>query len=72
MKGCVYQIPNLPTSVVFLMIHDKLLIAFGEQSFKFLNCHFSMVGCWPSMAVTGNRESGFDPEEGSLRNGYHF
>ena len=30
MKGCVYKIPNLPTSVVFLMIHDKLLIAFGD------------------------------------------
>ena len=24
--------PNLPTSVVFLMIHDKLLIAFGDES----------------------------------------
>ena len=34
MKGCVYQIPNLPTSVVFLVIHDKILIAFGDESFK--------------------------------------
>ena len=26
----------LPPSVVFLMIHDKLVIAFGDESFMFL------------------------------------
>ena len=31
-KGCVYRIPNLPTSVVFLVIHDKLLTAFGDEA----------------------------------------
>ena len=41
--GCVYQIPNLPSTVVFFMIHDKLLIAFGGESFKFLTCQLSMV-----------------------------
>ena len=66
MKGCVYQIPNLPTSVVFLMIHDKILIAFGDESFKFLTYQLSMVGYWPTMAnVTGNRELGFDSGEGA-------
>ena len=65
LKGCVYQIPNLPTSVVFLMIHNKLLIAFGDQSFKILSNQFSMVGYWPTMAVTGNRELGLDPGEGA-------
>ena len=52
------------------MIHDKLLIAFGDESFKFLTSELSMVGYWPTMAVTGNRELGFDSGEG-LRNGYH-
>ena len=33
--------PNLPTSVVFLMIHDKLVIAFGDESFMFLTCQLS-------------------------------
>ena len=56
MKGCVYQIPNLPTSVVFLMIHDKMLIAFGDESFKFLTYQLSMVGYWRTMAVTSNKE----------------
>ena len=50
--------PNLPTSVVFLMIHDKLLIACGQhESFIFLTCQLSMVGYWPTMAVTGTHVS---------------
>ena len=56
MKGCVKKIPNLPTSVVFLMIHDELLIASGDLSFKLLIYQLSLVGYWPTMAVTGNRE----------------
>ena len=64
MKGCVCWIPNLPTSVVFLMMHDKLLILFGDEYFKFLTCPLSMVGYWSTMAVTGNRELGFDSGEG--------
>ena len=31
------------SSVVFLMIHDKLLIAFGHKSFKFLAYQLAMV-----------------------------
>ena len=46
--------PNFPTSVVFLKIHDKLLIAFGDESFIFLTYQLSMVG---TMAVTGPIES---------------
>ena len=57
MKGCVYKIPNFPTSVVFLMMHDKLLIASGDESFKFLTYELSVVGYWPTMEVTGNRDS---------------
>ena len=63
--GCVCQIPNLPTSVVFLMIHDKILVAFGGESFKFLTYQPSMVGYWPTMAVTSNTELGFDSGEGA-------
>ena len=59
-KGGVCKIPNLPTSLVLLMIHDKLLIASGKESFKLLTCQLSMVGYRPTMAVTGNRELGSD------------
>ena len=65
MKGCVYCFPNIPTSVVFLMIHDILLTDFGDESFKFVTCQLSMVGYWPFMGVTGNRELGFDSGEGA-------
>ena len=51
--------------VVFLVIHDKILIAFGDESFKFLTYQLSMVGHWPTMEVTGNRELGFDSGEGA-------
>ena len=47
------------------MIHDKLLIAFGDESFKFLTYQLSMVGYWPTMAVTGNREVIRDSGEGA-------
>ena len=65
LKGFVCWIPNLPTSVVFLTIHDKLLTVLGDETFKFLTFHLSMVGYWPTMAVTGNTESGFDSVEGA-------
>ena len=58
--------PNIPTSVVFLMIHDKMLIAFGDESFMFLTYQLSMVGYWPTMAVTGPIESVFESGEGAL------
>ena len=65
MKGCVYLIPNLPTSEMFLTIHGKFLMAFGDTSFKFLTNQLSIVGYWPTLAVTGNKEVGFDSGEGA-------
>ena len=50
---------------LFLMIHDKMLIVSGDESFKFLTHQLSMVGYWLTMAVTGNGESGFDFWRGS-------
>ena len=49
------------------MIHDKLLIVFGDESFKLLTCQLSMVWYWPSMAVAGNRELGFDSGQAKAR-----
>ena len=39
------------------MIHDKLLIAFGDESFMFLTYQLWMVGYWPAVEVTGYRVS---------------
>ena len=49
---CVDSDSKLPTTVVVLLIHDKLLIAFGDESFTCLTCQLSLVGYWPTMAVT--------------------
>ena len=37
----------------------------GAVSFKFLPYQLSMVGYWPTMALTGNGELGFDSGEGA-------
>ena len=49
------------------MVHDKTLIPFGDESFKFLTHQLSMVGHWPTMKVTGNKELGFDSGEAEKR-----
>lgn len=36
-----------------------------DASFKFLPYQLSMVGSWPTMAITGNGELGFDSGEGA-------
>ena len=42
------------------MIHDTLLMAFGEESFMFLTYQLSKVGYWPTLAVTEPIESVFE------------
>ncbi len=37
----------------------------GDESFKFLPYQLSMVGYWPTMALTGDGELGFDSGEGA-------
>ena len=37
----------------------------GDRSFKFLTYQLSTVGYWPTVAVTGNGELGFDFGEGA-------
>ena len=37
----------------------------GDESFKFLPYQLSIAGYWPTMALTGNGELGFDSGEGA-------
>lgn len=37
----------------------------GDGSFKFLTYQLSTVGYWPTVAMTGNGELGFDSGEGA-------
>ena len=49
------------------MINDKILIAFDDESFKFLTHQLSMVGYWPSMTV---QETAATSKTGSRRVNY--
>ena len=37
----------------------------GDRPFKFLTYQLLTVGYWPTVAMTGNGESGFDSGEGA-------
>ena len=50
------------------MIHNKLvnrMASAGDSSLKFLTYQLSTVGYWPTVALTGNGELGFDSGEGA-------
>ena len=52
----------------FVVIHDNptnRMAPAGDESFKFLTYQLPMVGYWPTMAMTGNGELGFDSGEGA-------
>ena len=49
-----------------LVIHNNFRIDRTiDASFKFLPYQLWMVGYWPTMALTGNGELGFDSGEGA-------
>ena len=59
-----------PTQVTpgLLVIHNNQMnrMAFvGDKSFKFLTYQLPTVGYWPTVAMTGNGELGFDSGEGA-------
>ena len=39
----------------------------GAEPIEFLTYQLSLVGYWPTMALTGNGELGFDSGEGARR-----
>ena len=48
------------------VIHNNFRIDLRiDASFKFLPYQLRMVGYWPTMALTGNGELGFDSGEGA-------
>lgn len=49
----------------WIIITERTVCASDGGSFKFLPYQLSMVGYWPTMAMTGNGELGFDSGEGA-------
>ena len=64
----LYLLDTEPIPSGFWMIHNKRterMACAGAVSFKFLTYQLSTVGYWPTVAVTGNGELGFDSGEGA-------
>ena len=60
--------PNQWRATVFLVIHNNStnrMASAGDRSFKFLTYQLPTVGYWPTVAMTGNGELGFDSGEGA-------
>ena len=47
------------------MITERSAYFGGAESFKFLTYQLPTVGYWPTVAMTGNGELGFDSGEGA-------
>ena len=57
-----------PSSAWFLVIHDNRtnrMASAGDRFFKLLTDQLPTVGYWPTVAMTGNGELGFDSGEGA-------
>ena len=57
--------PSLIQMVSHNNFANRMAFCAVDASFKFLPYQLSMVGSWPTMAITGNGELGFDSGEGA-------
>ena len=64
-KGGFHQLhrPNHARVIVMIMMIQR--IAYCDRSLEFLTYQLPSVGYWPTEAVTGNGELGFDSGEGA-------
>ena len=66
---CLLVTLNQPRlRLVFEVIHNNRtnrMASAGDESFKFLTYQLPTVGYWPTVAMTGNGELGFDSGEGA-------
>ena len=56
------------SSTGLVVIHNNRtnrMASAGDESFKFLTYQLPTVGYWPTVAMTGNGELGFDSGEGA-------
>jgi hypothetical protein len=65
---CLLDSKPIQASLAPLVIHSACMNCMapaGYAAFKFLTYQLRMVGYWPTMAMTGNGELGFDSGEGA-------
>ncbi len=56
---------GLPDFVVIHDISTNRMASADDAAFKFLTYQLPTVGYWPTVAMTGNGELGFDSGEGA-------
>ena len=66
----LYLLDTEPTQAMLglVVIHNNRtnrMASAGDKSFKFLTYQLPTVGYWPTVAMTGNGELGFDSGEGA-------
>ncbi len=66
----LYLLVTEPTQALLgcVVIHDNSMnrmASAGDESFEFLTYQLPTVGFWPTVAMTGNGELGFDSGEGA-------
>ena len=66
----LYLLDTEPTQALLglVVIHNKrmnCMVPTGDVSFKFLTYQLPTVRYWPTVAMTGNGELGFDSGEGA-------
>ena len=57
--------PGLPGLVTIHNNFMNCVASAGDEPFKLLTYQLSTVGYWPTLAMTGNGELGFDTGEGA-------
>ena len=57
--------PGLPGPLVIHSNRTNRMASADDGSFKFLTYQLPTVGYWPTVALTGNGELGFDSGEGA-------
>ena len=64
-KAALIRYKTNPMQVGVLVIHNNYAnrTLRGDTSFKFLTYQLLTVGYWPTVALTGNGELGFDSGE---------
>ena len=57
--------PGIPGTLVIHNNRTNRMASAGDRFFKLLTYQLPTVGYWPTVAMTGNGELGFDSEEGA-------
>ena len=65
MEGLCFLHAALPQAPPGIFVIHDFRASVGNESFTFLTYQLPTIGYWPTLAMTGNGELGFDTGEGA-------